>query len=149
MIAISLMWWEDTKTVRPSAARPFSRVRIQSIPSGSRPLDGSSNTSVEQFVREASSNVVRVRTPDASRLMEALTADGVRVSIDGRPDVLQVAGLSAEQVGQTALTNQVLLYELTPEKASLEEAFMRMTRDAVEFEGRATRADRTDAGAHA
>jgi ABC-2 type transport system ATP-binding protein len=107
------------------------------------------DTSVEQFVREASSNVVRVRTPDASRLMEALTADGVRVSIDGGPDVLQVAGLSAEQVGQTALANQVLLYELTPEKASLEEAFMRMTRDAVEFEGRATRADRTDAGAHA
>ena len=107
------------------------------------------DTSVEAFVREASSNVVRVRTPDASRLMEALAADGVTVSIDGGLDVLQVAGLSAEQVGRTALANQVLLYELTPEQASLEEAFMRMTRDAVEFEGRATRADRTDAGAHA
>jgi ABC-2 type transport system ATP-binding protein len=107
------------------------------------------DTSVEQFVREASSNVVRVRTPDALRLMEALTADGVTVSLDGGPDVLRVAGLSAEQVGQAALANHVLLYELTPEQASLEEAFMRMTQDAVEFEGRATRADRTDTGAHA
>jgi ABC-2 type transport system ATP-binding protein len=107
------------------------------------------DTSVEQFVREASSDVVRVRTPDASRLMEALTADGVTVSINGRHDVLQVAGLSAEQVGQAALANQILLYELTPEHASLEEAFMRMTRDAVEFQGGATGTEHADAGAHA
>jgi len=106
------------------------------------------DTSVEAFVREASSNVVRVRTPDASRLMEALAADGVTVSIDGGLDVLQVAGLSAEQVGQTALANQVLLYELTPEQASLEDAFMRMTRDAVEFQGGATGAEHAEAGAH-
>lgn len=107
------------------------------------------DTSVTDFVREASSDVVRVRTPDASRLMEALVADGVTVSSDGRPDVLQVAGLSAEQVGQAALANQILLYELTPEHASLEEAFMRMTRDAVEFQGGAPGAEHADAGAHA
>ena len=106
------------------------------------------DTSVAEFVREASSNVVRVRTPDASRLTQALAASGVGVSLDGGPEVLVVSGLSAEQVGQAAFANQILLYELTPEQASLEEAFMRMTRDAVEFQGGAASSDHTGAGAH-
>ncbi len=106
------------------------------------------DTSVEKFVREASSDVVRVRTPDAARLTRSLAADGVRVSLDGGPDVLVVSGLSAEQVGQAAFANQVLLYELTPEQASLEEAFMRMTRDAVEFQAGAASSDHSGTGAH-
>jgi len=105
------------------------------------------DTSVADFVRQASSNIVRVRTPDASRLTAALAADGVSVSHDGGIDVLEVSGLSAEQVGQAAFANQVLLYELTPEQASLEEAFMRMTREAVEFQGSAAGSDRAEPGA--
>jgi len=105
------------------------------------------DTSVADFVRQASSNIVRVRTPDASRLTAALAADGVSVSQDGGIDVLEVAGLSAEQVGQAAFANQILLYELTPEQASLEEAFMRMTREAVEFQGSAAGSDRAEPGA--
>lgn len=106
------------------------------------------DTSVADFVREASSNVVRVRTPDASRLTAALGGDGVSVSHDGALDVLEVSGLSAEQVGRAAFANRILLYELTPEQASLEEAFMRMTRDAVEFQGSAASSDRPSTGAH-
>ena len=105
------------------------------------------NTSVADFVRHASSNIVRVRTPDASRLTAALAADGVSVRQDGGIDVLEVSGLSAEQVGQAAFANQILLYELTPEQASLEEAFMRMTREAVEFQGSAAGSDRAEARA--
>ena len=105
------------------------------------------DTSVADFVRHASSNIVRVRTPDASRLTAALSADGVSVRQDGGIEVLEVSGLSAEQVGQAAFANQILLYELTPEQASLEEAFMRMTREAVEFQGSAASSDRAEAGA--
>jgi ABC-2 type transport system ATP-binding protein len=105
------------------------------------------DTSVADFVRHASSNIVRVRTPDASRLTAALAADGVSVRQDGGIDVLEVSGLSAEQVGRAAFANQILLYELTPEQASLEEAFMRMTREAVEFQGSAAGSDRAEAGA--
>ena len=105
------------------------------------------DTSVADFVRHASSNIVRVRTPDASRLTAALAADGVSVRQDGGIEVLEVSGLSAEQVGQTAFANQIPLYELTPEQASLEEAFMRMTREAVEFQGSAAGSDRAEAGA--
>ena len=112
------------------------------------------DTSVPEFVREASTNVVRVRTPDGSRLAEVLAGDGVIVHChsepnDGaRPDVFEVQGLSAEQVGQAAFANHILLYELTPEQASLEEAFMRMTREAVEFQGSATGSDRAEPGAN-
>jgi ABC-2 type transport system ATP-binding protein len=89
-----------------------------------------------------------VRTPDGSRLIEALAGDGVSVSRDGGPDVLEVSGLSAEQVGQAAFANRILLYELTPEQASLEEAFMSMTRDAVEFQGGGASSNRPGTGAH-
>jgi ABC-2 type transport system ATP-binding protein len=93
------------------------------------------DTTVQEFVRTAASSVVRVRTPDAQRLVEALAATGASVSRDGAPDELEVRGLDAEQVGRAALANQILLFELTPAQASLEEAFMRMTHGAVEFQG--------------
>jgi ABC-2 type transport system ATP-binding protein len=93
------------------------------------------DTTVQEFVRKAASNAVRVRTPDAQRLAEALAESGASVSRDGSPDVLEVRGLDAEQVGRTALTHQILLFELTSEQASLEEAFMRMTHEALEFQG--------------
>jgi ABC-2 type transport system ATP-binding protein len=105
------------------------------------------DTSVADFVREASSNIVRVRTPDASRLAAALVADGVTVRHDGAMDVLEVSGLSAEQVGQAAFANQIRLSELTPEQASLEEAFMRMTREAVEFQGTFAGSEQREPGA--
>ena len=44
--AISLIRCEERKTVRPSAARPLSRLRIHRMPSGSRPLAGSSRMTV-------------------------------------------------------------------------------------------------------
>ena len=89
-------------------------------------------TTVEEFVREASSDVVRVRTPDAPRLREALAGDGVSVVSEQR-DVLQVHGLRSEEIGEVAAAEGLVLHELTPEHASLEEAFMRLTEDAVEY----------------
>jgi len=88
--------------------------------------------SVEEFVRSASKRSVKVRSPDANQLKELLTGPEVEVK-PVEPSILEVAGLSSEQIGETAATNNIVLYELTPQEASLEEAFMEMTRDEVEF----------------
>jgi ABC-2 type transport system ATP-binding protein len=88
--------------------------------------------SVEEFVRSASKRAVRVRSPDATRLAELLRAPEVDVK-PLEPTVLQVSGLGSEQIGEAAAANRIVLYELTPQEASLEEAFMEMTRDEVEF----------------
>jgi ABC-2 type transport system ATP-binding protein len=65
-------------------------------------------------------------------------------------DLLEVSGLSPAQIGDTARDLGIALHELTPQRASLEEAFMEMTRDDVEYHGhlaaeaiRATDATRT------
>jgi ABC-2 type transport system ATP-binding protein len=56
----------------------------------------------------------------------------VRVSSEG-PGVLDVDGLTAEQIGNAAARNGFVLHELTPEKTSLEEAFMELTREETEY----------------
>jgi ABC-2 type transport system ATP-binding protein len=91
---------------------------------------------VEEFVRSASKRFVRVRSPDASRLKDLLAGPDVEVKA-GEPSILEISGLSSEQIGEAAATNNIVLYELTPQEASLEEAFMELTRDEVEFQGEA------------
>jgi ABC-2 type transport system ATP-binding protein len=76
--------------------------------------------------------VVRVRTPEAPRLRALLVAADVSVT-STEPDLLEVAGLSSEQIGRVAFDQRVPLAELTPVQASLEEAFMELTQDAVEY----------------
>jgi ABC-2 type transport system ATP-binding protein len=90
------------------------------------------DTSVDGFIDLASANVVRVRTPEAEKLRGLLISDQVTVAA-GEPNVLEVHGMTAEQVGDIAFRNGVLLHELTPQQASLEEAFMNLTQDSVEF----------------
>jgi ABC-2 type transport system ATP-binding protein len=92
--------------------------------------------SVDEFVRQASSNLVRVRSPQATQLRDALAGPLVTVS-DAADGAIEVGGLTAEQIGETAAANGLTLYELTPLQASLEEAFMDLTRDEVEFQATA------------
>jgi ABC-2 type transport system ATP-binding protein len=88
--------------------------------------------SVEDFVRRASQKLVRVRSPQAVRLRELVYGNDVTVtSIE--PELLEIAGLSAEEIGEKAAANRITLYELTPQQASLEEAFMTLTAEDVEF----------------
>ena len=88
--------------------------------------------SVEDFVRRASQKLVRVRSPQAVRLRELVFGNDVTVtSIE--PELLEIAGLSAEEIGETAAANRITLHELTPQQASLEEAFMTLTAEDVEF----------------
>jgi ABC-2 type transport system ATP-binding protein len=91
------------------------------------------DTSVEEFVRRASGDAVRVRTPDAERLRTALEAVAGATVEDGEDAALLIHGLSCQAVGELAAANSVVLHELAQEQASLEEAFMSLTRDAVEY----------------
>ncbi len=90
------------------------------------------DTSVDDFVARASQKVVLVRSPELDRLREALSAPEVTFVAIER-GALEVHGLTAEQVGQAAAAAGIALHELTPQQASLEDAFMDLTRDEVEF----------------
>jgi ABC-2 type transport system ATP-binding protein len=90
------------------------------------------DTSADDFVQSASTKSVRVRSPQVQRLVELVS--GPNVTIDAiEPSVVEVHGLSSEQVGTLAAEHRIVLYELSPQMASLEEAFMELTRDSVEF----------------
>jgi ABC-2 type transport system ATP-binding protein len=80
----------------------------------------------------AASATVRVRSPQADRLRQLLTGPGVTVT--GDHDTLSVTGRDPEQVARTALTHGVLITELTAVHASLEEAYLSLTHDAVEYQ---------------
>jgi len=90
------------------------------------------DTSVAEFVLGASGGVVRVRSPQALRLQELVAGPDVSVA-SSEPGALEISGLSAQQVGETAAAHGIVLHELTPMQASLEEAFMELTREDVEF----------------
>ena len=102
--------------------------------------------SVADFVRRASKDTVRVRSPQASELAAALATDGVTVEPEDGGALL-VTGLTAEQVGEAAAAHGLVLHELTPLQASLEEAFMDVTRDDVEFHAALTHREPQEAAA--
>jgi ABC-2 type transport system ATP-binding protein len=90
-------------------------------------------TSVADFVARSSRQSVKVRTPASHQLSDAVTNAGGTVIAD--PDgSMTVTGLTAPEVGDLAKSIQIALHELTP-VASLEDAFMELTEDAVEFRG--------------
>jgi ABC-2 type transport system ATP-binding protein len=90
------------------------------------------DTTVTDFVRDSGAGTVKVVTPQASDLVRLLTAPGVDITAD-TPGTLQIRGTDAQHIGRTAAAHGIPLYELTPGTASLEEAFMDLTRDAVEY----------------
>lgn len=88
--------------------------------------------SLNEFIRESTKRVVRVRSPEADRLRGLLVANEATVSTEEQ-ESLDVEGVTAEQIGRIAASNGVALYELTPQKASLEDAFMELTHADVEY----------------
>jgi ABC-2 type transport system ATP-binding protein len=90
------------------------------------------DASVAELTASAGRSVVRVRTEEAPRLRDLLAADGVSVT-STEHELLTVTGLSSAEIGKVAAEARIALIELTPLQASLEEAFMELTRDAVEF----------------
>jgi ABC-2 type transport system ATP-binding protein len=91
------------------------------------------DTTVADFVRQASMGApVRVRAPESPRLCDALVRLGAKIE-DREADVLIVRGLTAEQIGDAARAADIAVHELVPQQVSLEDAFMRITRDSVEY----------------
>jgi ABC-2 type transport system ATP-binding protein len=88
--------------------------------------------SVADIVQRSSSGYVRVDTAEPERLRDLLVDRGadVRTETDG---TFSVTGLDAREIGTAAATAGIALYELSPQSASLEEAFMGLTRDAVDY----------------
>ncbi|HET6824494.1 MAG TPA: ATP-binding cassette domain-containing protein [Amnibacterium sp.] len=87
---------------------------------------------IADVVAGATQGIVRVRTPDGDRLEHAVAAAGVTVR-RGDDGSLEVIGATAAQIGDAALAAGVALHELTPVNASLEEAYLTLTQDDVEY----------------
>jgi ABC-2 type transport system ATP-binding protein len=90
--------------------------------------------SMADFIAASAQNTVRVSSPDAVRLHNLLAGPGVTVSSNA-PGHLEVSGMPAAQVGEIAALEGLVLHELVNVAPSLEEAFMKLTSDAVEYHG--------------
>jgi ABC-2 type transport system ATP-binding protein len=91
--------------------------------------------STAEFIERAGESAVKVRSPHLDTLRLALLDKGFEPMVTD--DELTVAGASTDQVGDIAAANGVVLHELSPQTGSLEQAFMRLTGDAVEYQSAA------------
>jgi len=87
---------------------------------------------IKDIINGKGQSRTRVRTDQPDRLMNALAGDGVSAELQDQ-ELLEVKGTDPRRIAQAALEHQVLIYELTPLQASLEEAYMELTKDAVEY----------------
>jgi ABC-2 type transport system ATP-binding protein len=106
--------------------------------------------STQEFVARSSGQSVLVRSPDPDRLTQAITAEGGHMTVaapsqpgagqdTGGVATLTVTGLPAARIGELAAASGVVLHELTPQAGTLEEAFMELTADSLEFGQRSER----------
>jgi ABC-2 type transport system ATP-binding protein len=91
-----------------------------------------SQSSTTEFVERATENTVRVRSPHLDKLNTLLVDKGFTVHQDG-DGALVASGVASDQIGDIAAANGVVLHELSPQRGSLEQAFMQLTGDAVEY----------------
>jgi ABC-2 type transport system ATP-binding protein len=104
-------------------------------------------TSVEQFVSDNSGECVRIVTPTPQRFVTALTRLGTRPQVDDG-GAITVSGISTAAVGELASAQELTLHELTRVRASLEDAFMGLTTDSVEFHSTTLSNDRDPVPVH-
>ncbi|MGL4306702.1 MAG: ABC transporter ATP-binding protein [Mycobacteriaceae bacterium] len=97
-----------------------------------------SDSSTKEFIEKSAESSVRVRSPQLDALRRALVAQGVAVQEsyddDGRL-TLVAANTTTDRIGDLASYNGITLHELASQRASLEEAFIKMTGDAVQYHG--------------
>jgi len=89
------------------------------------------DTTTADLISSSSQGYVLVRTPDADELARVLRTAGATAGLTD--DGVRVTGISCAAVGDLAAEHHVVLHELSPHAASLEEAFMELTRDSVDF----------------
>ena len=92
------------------------------------------DTSVEEFVRSSSQQSVHVRSPQAAELAAVCREADATVDAGTDPDVIEITGMDSAEVGRLAAAHGIALSELIPVRASLEEAFMALTRESVEYQ---------------
>jgi ABC-2 type transport system ATP-binding protein len=102
-------------------------------------------TSVEEFTRQSRGSAVRVVTPASTELCRVLERSGAGVSVEG-DGAITVSGMTSAEIGRIAVDRSLVLHELTPVRASLEDAFMELTKDSVEF-GSSAGCDKVKVGA--
>ncbi|HET6710883.1 ABC transporter ATP-binding protein [Amycolatopsis sp.] len=90
-----------------------------------------SQSSTEDFVARAAENTVKVRSPQLAELRDALQRASAGVTGDGT--ALVVSGMDSDKIGEIAAANGIVLHELSPQTGSLEQAFMQITGDSVEY----------------
>ncbi|MYZ13616.1 AAA family ATPase, partial [Streptomyces sp. SID337] len=96
--------------------------------------------SMSDFIRQNSRSYVRLRSPQRERLLDVLHETGI-TAVEAGDGALEVDGTPAEELGELAASRQLILHELSPQQASLEEAFMQLTAESVEYHAH------TDSGA--
>ncbi|WP_250031457.1 ABC transporter ATP-binding protein [Paractinoplanes maris] len=92
------------------------------------------DTAVSELTRTGGEGTVLVRVTDPGDFAQRLVAAGAIVR-DGLESSLVVSGMSAADIGKLAAYHGVALGELTPQRVSLEDAFMELTRDSIEYQG--------------
>ncbi|MFJ6771192.1 ABC transporter ATP-binding protein [Kitasatospora sp. NPDC091257] len=85
-----------------------------------------------EFIRRNSRSAVRLRTPEPERLLDVLAEAGLRPE-PGPDGSYEVVNGDIARLGELFAGHGVVLHELSPQQASLEEAFMQMTADSVEY----------------
>jgi ABC-2 type transport system ATP-binding protein len=95
------------------------------------------DTGVDEFVRSSSRQSVHVRSPQAAELAARCRQAGATVAgpdAGTDPDIIEITGIDSAEVGGLAAAHGIALSELIPVRASLEEAFMELTRDSLEYQ---------------
>ncbi|AWI31008.1 ABC transporter ATP-binding protein [Streptomyces tirandamycinicus] len=90
------------------------------------------DTSMADFIHQNSRSYVRLRSPQQERLRDVLHESGL-TPVEAGNGTLEIDGATTEQVGELAAEHRIVLHELSSQRASLEEAFMQMTANAVEY----------------
>jgi ABC-2 type transport system ATP-binding protein len=90
------------------------------------------DTSMADFIARNSRAYVRVRSPQRERLLDLLHAEGV-TPVEAGDGALEIDGATSERIGELAARHQIVLHELSTQQASLEEAFMQLTAESVEY----------------
>ncbi|WLQ40612.1 ATP-binding cassette domain-containing protein [Streptomyces laculatispora] len=96
------------------------------------------DTSMADFIHQNSRSYVRLRSPQQERLRDVLHAEGI-IAVESGNGTLEVDSATTEDLGELAARHTIVLHELSSQRASLEDAFMQMTADSVEYHAHSER----------
>ena len=105
-----------------------------------------SQITVDELLSQSTENFVRVRSPEAGQLKSALEQASAVVTVED-DGALSVRGADEVAIGELAAKLSIVLHELAPQSVSLEEAFMELTEDSIEYHGSSSTGPKNATGA--